>query len=311
MTFARLLGIKANTTRHIINRYTKNNQITSGARGGSKGKLSEETKEHILDSLDKNAFLSLTQMVDSVKEKNGTICCTATISNFLHGQMISFKSTRTHVENKNCIRVQTLRKEYVKKFLIQNWRMRECIYIDECSFNLWLRSRKGWKKSGERLNVTVPNSRGPNISLALAIAKNGPVYYKLITGSFTKETYGSFIQEVSGKLNLNQKYYFIQDNASIHGNAETGNQNHIMVNLPPYSPFLNPIESVFSKLKSRIRKQMCGNIDTGTTNVKIQKMMDIIGVEIGKPDYQDLSAYFRHVREFFPASLEMEDIYGD
>ena len=285
MTFARLLGIKANTTQHIINRYIKTNEITSGARGGSKGKLSEESKEHLLISLDQNPFMSLSDMVASLKEKNGTICCKATISNFLHGQMITFKSCRGVVEAKNSLRVRMLRKDYVKKFLFEKWRMSECIYIDECSFNLWLRSRKGWKKSGERLNVALPNSRGPNISLVLAISKNGPVHYKLITGSFKKESYRTFIMEMNEKLNLGGKYYFIHDNASIHGNIDTGNQNHIMVNLPPYSPFFNPIESVFSKLKSRIRKQMSGRIEPGTTNVKIQKMMDIIGAEIGKSEY--------------------------
>ena len=111
MTFARLLDIKPNTTRYIINRYLKTKEITSGARGGSKGKLSEKSKEHLLNSLYKNLFISLSDIIESLKKKTGTICCKATISNFLNGQMITFKSCRGAVEAKNSLRVRMLRKD--------------------------------------------------------------------------------------------------------------------------------------------------------------------------------------------------------
>ena len=56
---------------------------------------------------------------------------------------------------------------------------------------------------------------------------------------------------------------------------------------------------------------MSEQIEAGTTSLKIQKMMDLIGAELNQPEYLDFSSYYRHIREFFPKSIEMEEIYGD
>lgn len=63
------------------------------------------------------------------------------------------------------------------------------------------------------------------------------------------ETYAKFMDELRSKLEIVKKFYLIHDNASIHGGLQTDNENNFVINLPPYSLFLNPIESVFFKLK--------------------------------------------------------------
>lgn len=307
------MGLGKSTTRNIIHRYLKTNQISKGQRGGSKGKLTHETKEAILEKLDSNPFLTLRDLVAFVKVYNGTTCCMGTISNFLHKQMISFKSARGSVEDKNSVRVKTMRKEYVEKFLNDGWRMRELVYIDESSFNLWMHSRKGWNKVGQRLNVKLPNCHGPTISLVMAIGKNGPIHFKLRKGTYNRETYTEFITELNSKLDANSKYYLIHDNAPIHFGLTTGNANHIISHLPPYSPFLNPIEAVFSKLKAHVRKEMTVRMESSGQSIesKIQNMMQVIASEISKPDYLNMAPFFRHIKKFFVRSILLEDIFGD
>ena len=102
--------------------------------------------------------------------------------------------------------------------------------------------------------------RGPNISLILAVSKKGPIHHKAIIGSFKNDTYQEFLMEVSLKL-PNGVYYLIHDNASIHSPTISTTDLHEIVNLPPYSPFLNPIETVFSQLKSKIRTRLTASSD--------------------------------------------------
>ena len=56
---------------------------------------------------------------------------------------------------------------------------------------------------------------------------------------------------------------FVVNNASIHNNAlfrqGLNASGHLLLHLPPYSPFINPIENLFSKWKGEIRNKRCGN----------------------------------------------------
>lgn len=90
----------------------------------------------------------------------------------------------------------------------------------------------------------------------MAIRAKGPEHFKLYKGVCTKETYVEFMDEVRSKLEIGKTFYLIHDNVSINGRLQTHNVIYIAINLPPYSPFLNPTESVFSKLKAHIRHTM-------------------------------------------------------
>ncbi|KAI8888416.1 hypothetical protein K501DRAFT_141539, partial [Backusella circina FSU 941] len=52
--------------------------------------------------------------------------------------------------------------------------------------------------------------------------------------------------------------YIVIDNATIHKTPDVlqaiRDNGHIPLFLPPYSPFLNPIEECWSKIKTKVRK---------------------------------------------------------
>ena len=170
-------------------RFKNNHVVSTGARGGSKAKITEEIGEDILVQIDLNPFMSLKEMAAYVLGKYNIKCCATTISNFLHGKMLTYKLSRGTVAEKNSERVKGLRRSYLMDSICQIRRQKELIFIDECSFNLWLRCRRGWAKSSDRLYQILPNSRGQNISLVLAISVNGPVHFDIRKGSYTKITY--------------------------------------------------------------------------------------------------------------------------
>ena len=70
---------------------------------------------------------------------------------------------------------------------------------------------------------------------------------------------------------------------------------HRLVYLPPYSPFLNPIEEVFSKWKGRVKALNCRNEDD--LYAKIHSSSTCITQE-------NCEAYYRHMMSFIVKCLQ-------
>ena len=231
------------------------------------------------------------------------------ISNHLKGKFISIKSIRYSVLDRNSDSVKEIRYNYVKRFLHEGWLSSQCVYIDECSINVWLVRKNGRSRKGQRIYHQLPTQRGPNLSLVLAITKRGPMHYKLVSGSFNHELYQEFITNLSIKL-PDTLHYLIHDNASIHNRTLTTSSLHNIIHLPPYSPFLNPIETVFSVVKSKMRTILTNSpgILTSSESEKLNIMRQNMDVLMHDEAFQNLSPYYRHIRKYFPESIEKLDI---
>lgn len=178
-------------------------------------------------------------------------------------------------------------------------------------FNIWLRRPTGRSLKGQRIHRIVPTVRGKNITMVLAISKNGPILHKFKIGAFNGDDYQEFIHELSSRL-PNQKHYLIQDNAPIHRSSFTPNASHIITNLPPYSPCLNPIESVFSKLKRHVRSQLSiMDLTIMNDEGRLHLLKGIVDNAFSGQDYNDLSSYYHHIKKFtFEIALK-KDVFGD
>ena len=113
---------------------------------------------------------------------------------------MTIKKIRGSVVEKNCDRVKELRCNYLSRVLKEDYRTRQCVYIDEIGFNMWLRRPNGRSIRGQPINRTIPNTKGRNISCVMAITTNGPIHYKIVDGSFKCDYYQAFILELSEKL---------------------------------------------------------------------------------------------------------------
>ena len=119
----RQLGYCESTVRNIIHKFEKTGLLTKGKRGGSKSKLTEDIKEFLLEKLNIDPFLTISEMISILNVDKGESCSTGTMSTWIHKQLISFKIARGSVETKNSLRVRLLRKQYVERFLEEKWRM--------------------------------------------------------------------------------------------------------------------------------------------------------------------------------------------
>ncbi|RXN10210.1 trypsin-2-like protein [Labeo rohita] len=145
-------------------------------------------------------------------------------------------------------------------------RPHDFIFVDEAGFNLTKRRRTGRNIIGQRAIVEVPGQRGGNVTICAAISNHGVLHHHVTLGPYNTQHLLRFIANLRDILfelqvqdhqgqELNENpiptYVIVWDNVSFHRAAperEWFNINEQFMNLylPPYSPFLNPIEEFFS-----------------------------------------------------------------
>ncbi len=145
------------------------------------------------------------------------------------------------------------------------------IFIDEAGFNLTKRRKRGRNIIGQRAIVEVPGQRGGNITMCAAITHHGVIHHHATLGPYNTAHLITFLDtlhntlippdQVDGPEQL--RYVVIWDNVSFHRaalvrNWFTAHPRFLVVYLPPYSPFLNPIEDFFSVWRWKV----CGQTAT-------------------------------------------------
>lgn len=136
------------------------------------------------------------------------------------------------------------------------------ISIDESGFNNCNLNKKELSKKAKPINLPANEKRIKNISLICASTINNIIYYELHETSVNKIIYHDFI-EMLIKKNKFKNYYFLFDNVPFHHCKKTlklikKTGNHYIFT-PPYSPNNNPIESIFSIIKNKFKKNMKEN----------------------------------------------------
>ena len=139
------------------------------------------------------------------------------------------------------------------------------VYIDESGFNIHLMRTRGRAPAGTRAVRTVCGSRGRNISFITAISnqlEDGIIYHEVVEGSVNQDMFAGFIQSISTIIGEDNEVTMLFDNAPSHQGVEARVElpnSHHLKRLPAYSPFLNPIENVFSVMKATTKQHLAAN----------------------------------------------------
>ncbi|XP_039664144.1 uncharacterized protein LOC120563802 [Perca fluviatilis] len=219
---------------------------------------------------------------------------------------------------RNSERVKELRHNYVQRVLELEVAAVEhqFIFIDEVGFNLTKRRRRGRNIIGQRAIVEVPGQRGGNIPMCAAITHQGVIHHHATLGPYNTAHLITFLDtlhntlippdQVDGPEQL--RYVVIWDNVSFHRaalvhNWFTAHPRFLVLYLPPYSPFLNPIEEFFffrgdGKYMTEIHKRGLP---------LLQAMEDSCG-DIAADAFH---GWNRHARRYFPRCLARENIACD
>ena len=116
----------------------------------------------------------------------------------------------------------------------------------------------GWGPTDRRVLESVPHGHWMTTTFVGALRSTGLVAPLVIDGALTGDLFRAYVEQQLAKA-LRPGDIVVMDNLACHkvaGVAEAIAAVGVSVlDLPPYSPDLNAIENVFSKVKGEIRKR--------------------------------------------------------
>lgn len=134
---------------------------------------------------------------------------------------------------------------------------RRLLFIDESGAKTNMTRLYGRAPRGQRIRDRVPNGRWQTVTMIAAIGRNGAQAPFVIDGPMDGEAFAVWAAEVLAPT-LQAGDIVVMDNLSVHKNcaarAAIESKGAVVWDLPAYSPDLNPIEKMWSKIKSLLRK---------------------------------------------------------
>lgn len=330
-----ILNLPESTVGYIIRRYKKDGSSCSKSKGGNKQpiKMTGEVKRYMIEMEDKDCTLTLEELRDKLVEhfQNIRTLSITSIHDALQDFCYTLKDLRKLPYGRNSDETKNKRCSYVTLFRTIKTHY-NFVFIDESNFNLWTTRGKGRSQAGDRACYTVPNSKGRQVSLILAISPAlGTVHNNIIQGSCNAIKYLNYLQELIDKLRIQRRlnnfdlpYMLVMDNCSIHHTEDVENyldssdSGFKYMYLPPYSPFLNPIEESFSCLKADFKKRIKGcrekivNMQT-TNNLSFEAARRIyveqnIIESLPVVTREKCGNFYIHIFDFFDLCLQRQDV---
>jgi transposase len=122
----------------------------------------------------------------------------------------------------------------------------------------------GWWRRGERLLAKVPHGHWQTTTFLAALRHDGVTAPCVIDGPINGESFLAYVEQILLPT-LNAGDIVVIDNLGSHkGEAIRKAIRSVgarLAFLPPYSPDLNPIEQVFAKMKTLLRKAEEGTVE--------------------------------------------------
>ena len=133
---------------------------------------------------------------------------------------------------------------------------RRFVFLDETWASTNMARRYGRCPRGERLVAAVPHGHWKTTTFVCGLRHDGLVAPLVLDGALTGDVFLAYVRrQLAPELRAGD--VLVMDNLSVHkvGGVREAVEaaGARLLYLPPYSPDLNPIEQVFSKLKSLLR----------------------------------------------------------
>jgi transposase len=181
----------------------------------------------------------------------------------LDGELITLKDAHWIPQMRNTPETKATRKTFVQQMSAEDPHV-ILLYFDECGYCLWTRRTKARAPRGQPAHVVAPVAQHDVVNVLAAISPmHGWIYHEIVEHTVKAEQVAHFLHGLRARVNelfVHEEVLLVLDNAHIHRPAdvaaEFGEERRRFRFLPPYSPFLNPIEESFSAMKAEIKHQL-------------------------------------------------------
>jgi transposase len=131
------------------------------------------------------------------------------------------------------------------------------VFIDETWAKTNMTSLYGWADIGKRVIDDVPHGHWKTTTFLAALRHEGLVAPLVVDGAINGDVFLAYVEQELVPT-LKEGDIVVMDNVSSHKVAGVKeaieSADATVLYLPPYSPDFNPIEQVFAKLKTLLRK---------------------------------------------------------
>ena len=162
------------------------------------------------------------------------------------------------------------------------------VFLDESSIKTSMVSLYGRGLKGKRVKDYVPDARWKSLSILSTLRNDGSTEAMVYEGGLTGELFKTWLKECLVKK-LKKGDILVMDNMSSHkvaGVKEILASARVRVEyLPPYSPDLNPVEAMWSKVKNNLRK---------IPKTKIDELERAVGETLNELTRSDALGWFKH-----------------
>lgn len=165
---------------------------------------------------------------------------------------------------------------------------RRLVFIDETAVTTKMARLYGRAPAGERLVAKVPHGHWKTLTLVAALRIDGATAPYVVDGAMDGPAFLAYIEEVLVPT-LKRRDIVFMDNVRTHKVA--GVREAIesagakLRHLPAYSPDLNPIENMYAKVKSDLRRGAARTVAA---------LFRLVGRSLKAIAPAECAGYFRH-----------------
>lgn len=220
--------------------------------------LTEEIKEFIYNKMKKDNTISLEKLTQKINDQFKIKIAKSTLS----GHMSTIGSYKLPV-NIPILSSKNKEKRLNYATYHSNDNFTNVIFSDESRFQICRNTKKVFVLKGDSQPTKfMPN---PNYSVMVwgAISRKGKVSFAIVNETMNTDTYiqtlENYLIEPANKLHGKGKWRFQQDNAPCHKVYKIKrwfeDKGIRILDHPPQSPDLNPIENIWAIMKNEIEKE--------------------------------------------------------
>ena len=148
--------------------------------------------------------------------------------------------------------------------LISGFSASDLVFLDESGCNTDMTRRYAYSLGGSRAVDSAPLSKPKNTTILSSIQLDGTLRYTTFSGGTTVEKFKRYLENDLLPY-LNRNSVLVMDNMKSHHAKAVkdllDSSGIRYIYLPPYSPDLNPIEKLWSKVKALLRKFKARTLD--------------------------------------------------
>ena len=223
---------------------------------------SQKVVEVLKMMIQNDPFISILKMKTTIKEVFNFTISSELIRLIIKKSGLSRKKARFFSKPKD---LEDKTNSFLQQRQIFLDKSYQFVSIDETSFGRNLKGSYGYCAIGKQLRIQKNIPRVTTISSLAVASKEKLIARKEVQGSFNTDLFCDFLNTLDLEINT----VFLLDNVSFHHSKkvkeliESKMWNLLFV--PPYSPWFNPIEGIFSIVKRSYYKD--GNISLGYQKV--------------------------------------------